>query len=1213
MATRWEFWIDRGGTFTDVVARRPDGTLAVRKLLSENPGAYQDAVLAGIRTVLGVPPGDPIPGNQIASVRLGTTVATNALLERRGEPTVLVITRGFADALRIGYQNRPRIFDRKIVLPEVLYTRVIEATERVSAQGDVIVPLDENAVAADLRAAYADGFRAAAVVCLHGYRYPAHEARIGEIARDIGFDQVSESHATSPLMKLVFRGDTTVVDAYLSPILARYVDRVTAELPGVRVLFMQSNGGLADARRFRGKDSILSGPAGGIVGMARSSAAAGFGQVIGFDMGGTSTDVSHFAGEFERQYETEVAGVRMRAPMLSIHTVAAGGGSVLHFDGSRYRVGPDSAGASPGPACYRRGGPLTVTDANLMLGRIQPDYFPRVFGPHGDEPLDAAATAQGFAELAGQITAASGQPRTGAEVAAGFLEIAVANMANAIKKISIQRGYDVTRYVLATFGGAGGQHACAVADALGMTTVLIHPLAGVLSAYGIGLADVTAMRESAVEAELSKDALADAADLVKRLETEARDELAADGIPGHHARSVRRAHLRYAGTDTALSVPLTGEADLVSAFEAAYRQHFSFLMPDKPIVLEAVSVELTSAAEPPGAGPAASASGPVTAGGPAVTRVPMFTDGEWAEVDLLPRSGLRPGIALDGPAIVTEDFATTVVEPGWQAELTSRGDLLLTRVAGRRDRRAVATAADPVLLEIFNNLFMSIAEQMGVRLQGTAHSVNIKERLDFSCAVFDAAGQLIANAPHMPVHLGSMGESIKMVIRRNPGAIKPGDVFILNDPYHGGTHLPDITVVTPVFGTGGRAGEILFFVAARGHHAEIGGITPGSMPAFSTRVEEEGVLIDNWRLVEAGVLREAETSRLLSSAEYPSRNPATNLADLRAQVAANEKGVAELGQLVSHFGLDVVTAYMGHVQDNAEEAVRRVIAGLHSGEYRYELDSGAVIQVAIRVDQGSRTAEIDFTGTSAQLPGNFNAPSSVAMAAVLYVLRTLVDDDIPLNSGCLKPVTVIIPPGTLLSPGYPAAVAAGNVETSQAITGALYAALGIMAEGSGTMNNVTFGSDRHQYYETVASGSGAGDGFDGTSVVQTHMTNSRLTDPEVLEWRYPVRVESYAIRAGSGGGGRWRGGDGGRRRLRFLAPVTVSTLCSHRRVPPYGMAGGRPGELGRQWVEHPDGRVTELRGCDCVEVAEGDVFVLETPGGGGYGGAIAEAGRPVAP
>jgi 5-oxoprolinase (ATP-hydrolysing) len=1200
MAGRWEFWIDRGGTFTDIVARRPDGTLTAGKLLSEDPARPEDAVLAGIRALLGVTSGQPIPAGQIAAVRLGTTVATNALLERRGEPTVLVITRGFGDALRIGYQNRPRIFDRKIVLPELLYSRVIEVTERVSAQGEVILPLDEDAVAAGLRAAYAEGFRAVAVVCLHGYRYPAHETRIGEIARAAGFTQVSESHATSPLMKLVSRGDTTVVDAYLSPILARYVDQVTRELDGVRVLFMQSNGGLADAHRFRGKDSILSGPAGGIVGMARSSAAAGFSRVIGFDMGGTSTDVSHYAGEFERQYETEVAGVRMRAPMLSIHTVAAGGGSVLHFDGSRYRVGPDSAGANPGPACYRRGGPLTVTDANVVLGRIQPAHFPHVFGPRGDQPLDASLAAGQFAALAAEITAATGDQRSAAEVAAGFRDIAVANMANAIKKISVQRGYDVTRYVLATFGGAGGQHACAVADQLGMTTVLIHPLAGVLSAYGMGLADVTAMRESAVEAVLSDDLLASLDGVLAGLDAEARAELAADGVPPGVIHPQHRCHLRYQGTDTALIVPLSDQAGLVQAFEAAYRQRFSFLMRDKPIVLEAVSVELTGG---PGLRPDAAVPAPAGPAGtsPPATRVPMFTGGSWTEVDLLPRAALRPGQILTGPAILTEDFATTVVEPGWQAERTGQGDLLLTRSSRRADRPDLGTAADPVLLEIFNNLFMSVAEQMGVRLQSTAHSVNIKERVDFSCAVFDAAGNLIANAPHMPVHLGSMGESIKMVISRNPGAIRPGDVFILNDPYHGGTHLPDITVVTPVFGTGERAGHILFFVAARGHHAEIGGITPGSMPAFSTRVDEEGVLIDNWRLVEQGELRETATRGLLTSAEYPSRNPDANLADLRAQVAANEKGVAELRQMVAHFGLDVVTAYMGHVQDNAEEAVRRVIDRLHDGEYRYELDSGAVIQVAVRVDHGQRTAEIDFTGTSAQLAGNFNAPSSVAMAAVLYVLRSLVNDEIPLNAGCLKPVRVIIPPASLLAPEYPAAVVAGNVETSQAITGALYAAMGVMAEGSGTMNNVTFGSDTHQYYETVSSGSGAGDGFDGTSVVQTHMTNSRLTDPEVLEWRYPVRLEAYEIRRDSGGAGQWRGGDGGRRRLRFLAPMTLSTLSSHRRVPPYGMAGGQPGELGRQWVEHPDGSVTGLAGCDTVPVAAGDVFVLETPGGGGYG------------
>jgi 5-oxoprolinase (ATP-hydrolysing) len=1209
---RWEFWIDRGGTFTDVVARRPDGRLAVRKLLSEDPGRYEDAVLAGIRGLLGVPAGQPIPAEQIGSVRLGTTVATNALLERRGEPTVLVITRGFRDALRIGYQNRPRIFAREIILPELLYSRVIEVTERVGARGEVVAALDEEAAARELRAAYDEGLRAVAVVCMHGYRYPAHEARIAAIARDIGFTQVSESHTTSPLMKLVSRGDTTVVDAYLSPILARYVDHVAGELGGTRVLFMQSSGGLADAHRFRGKDSILSGPAGGIVGMARTAAAAGFGRVIGFDMGGTSTDVSHYAGEFERQYETEVAGVRMRAPMLSIHTVAAGGGSILAFDGSRYRVGPDSAGANPGPACYRRGGPLTVTDANVMLGRVQPGSFPRVFGPGGDEPLDAGLVAARFAALARQIAEATGDQRSDAEVAAGFLDIAVANMANAIKKISVQRGYDITRYVLATFGGAGGQHACAVADALGMTSVLIHPLAGVLSAYGMGLADVTVLREAAVEAELSDGLLARLEQVAGDLEAAGRAELAAGDVPGGQVECVRRVQLRYQGTDSTITVPFGSVGSMLDAFGAAYQQRFSFLMRDKPVLVEAVLVELNQGASVP-AETRDPAETPDPGEAPAAqpgARVRMFTAGAWAEVGLLPRSALRPGRVVPGPALITEEFATTVVEPGWQAEVTGLGDLLLTRPRGRPARSGTSTGtdaqpgADPVMLEIFNNLFMSVAEQMGVRLQNTAHSVNIKERLDFSCALFDAAGQLIANAPHMPVHLGSMGESIKMVISRNPGTIKPGDVFMLNDPYHGGTHLPDITVVTPVFGDPAQAGgrrDILFYVASRGHHAEIGGITPGSMPAFSTRVDEEGVLIDNWRLVEAGEMRESATSDLLTSAEFPSRNPGANLADLRAQIAANEKGAAELRQLVSQFGLDVVTAYMGHVQDNAEEAVRRVIAGLRDGECAYELDNGAVIKVAVRVDQRARTAEIDFTGTAPQLPGNFNAPSSVAMAAVLYVLRTLVDDEIPLNAGCLKPVRVIIPPGSLLAPAYPAAVAAGNVETSQAVTGALYAALGVMAEGSGTMNNVTFGSEEYQYYETVASGSGAGDGFAGTSVVQTHMTNSRLTDPEVLEWRFPVRLESFEIRQGSGGAGRWPGGDGGRRRLRFLTPMTVSTLSSHRRVPPYGMAGGRPGQLGHQWVERADGPVTELAGCDYAELGPGDVFVLETPGGGGFG------------
>jgi 5-oxoprolinase (ATP-hydrolysing) len=1204
---RWEFWIDRGGTFTDIVARRPDGRLVAHKLLSDNPRAYRDAAVAGIRRLLGVAPGDPVPAMRIGSVRLGTTVATNALLERKGEPTVLVITRGFADALRIAYQNRPRIFDRRIVLPELLYQRVIEADERVGARGEVITPLDERAVTDQLKAAYQDGFRSVAVVCLHGYRYPEHERRIGAIARQTGFTQVSESHRTSPLMKLVSRGDTTVVDAYLSPILQRYVTEVASELAGVRLLFMQSNGGLTDAASFRGKDSILSGPAGGIVGMARTAHQAGFKNVIGFDMGGTSTDVSHFAGEFEREYETQVAGVRMRAPMLSIHTVAAGGGSVLHFDGSRYRVGPDSAGADPGPACYRRGGPLTVTDANVLLGRIQPGYFPEVFGEGSDQPLDAEATRALFRTLSEQITAATGDRRGPEQVAAGFIEIAVANMANAIKKISVQRGYDVTEYVLNVFGGAGGQHACAVADALAMSKVLIHPLAGVLSAYGIGLADIIAMRERAVEAPLTPALAAELTTVIEPLEAEARAEVAgkgggeAGGVPETRISAAHRAHLRYAGTDTALIVPVGSLEEMTRAFEAEYARRFAFLMRDKPILVEAVSVEVTGAQEDlkDGDTTARSADKETAPERPVSdARVPMFTDGAWAGVELYKRAALRPGHAVDGPAIIAEDLATTVVEPGWQAVATDRGDLLLSRVKARPKQSGVSTQADPVMLEIFNNLFMSVAEQMGVRLQSTAHSVNIKERLDFSCAVFDAGGGLIANAPHMPVHLGSMGESINMVIKRNP-RIRRGDVYVLNDPYHGGTHLPDVTVVTPVFSN--TKDEIWFYVAARGHHAEIGGLSPGSMPSASTRVEEEGVLIDNWLLVQDGRFREAETLNMLQTAEYPSRDPVTNLADLRAQIAANEKGVAELRRMVDHFGLDVVTAYMGHVKDNAAESVRRVITELHDGHYAYELDNGAVINVTVRVDQAKRTADIDFTGTSPQLKDNFNAPSSVAMAAVLYVFRTLVDDDIPLNDGCLQPLNVIIPPGTMLSPGYPAAVAAGNVETSQAVTGALYAALGVMAEGSGTMNNVTFGNERYQYYETVASGSGAGDGFDGTDVVQTKMTNSRLTDPEVLEWRFPVLLESYGIRPGSGGPGRWHGGSGGTRRLRFQEPVTVTTLTGHRRVPAFGMAGGQPGALGRHWIEHPDGTITAMAGCDSVRVQPGDVFVIETPGGGGYG------------
>ncbi|HEX6318296.1 MAG TPA: hydantoinase B/oxoprolinase family protein [Burkholderiales bacterium] len=1178
----WQFWIDRGGTFTDIVARRPDGSLATHKLLSENPERYDDAAIAGIREIMNS------LSEPIDVVKMGTTVATNALLERKGERTALFITRGFRDALRIAYQNRPRLFDRHIVLPEMLYSEVFEVNERVGARGDVVLPLDTEQTAKDLKSAYDAGFRSIAIVFMHGYRFPEHEARVAQMAECAGFTQISVSHRVSPLMKLVGRGDTTVVDAYLSPILRRYVARVADELAGVQLLFMQSNGGLTDARRFQGKDAILSGPAGGIVGAVRTSLAAGFERIIGFDMGGTSTDVSHYAGEFEREFETRVAGVRMRAPMMSIHTVAAGGGSILHFDGARYRVGPDSAGANPGPASYRRGGPLTVTDANVMLGKIQPRFFPAVFGPHGNEPLDDKVVKNKFEDLKNHIA----DGRSAEQVAEGFVQIAVGNMANAIKHISVQRGHDVTQYTLCCFGGAGGQHACLVADALAIGRVFIHPYAGVLSAYGMGLADQVAMREQTVEAPLQEESLATLQGTAERLAAAAREDLVSQGVPGERVRILAKAHLKYEGTDTALVVPLGTLQDMQRHFEAAYRKQFSFLMPGKTLIAEAVSVEAVA----PGDAMEEGVHAAKAEAKPAET-VRMFSGGRWHEAPLYRREDLGPGQRVHGPAVIAEANATTVIEPEWRAEVTPLDHLVLERAVPRRSGVAIGTQVDPVMLEIFNNLYMSIAEQMGLRLQNTAYSVNIKERLDFSCALFDAQGNLIANAPHMPVHLGSMGESIKTVIRLNAGRMKPGDVYVLNAPYNGGTHLPDVTVITPVF----QGEEILFYVGSRGHHADIGGITPGSMPPASKVVEEEGVLIDNFLLVEQGRFRERETVALLGSGKYPARNVAQNIADLRAQVAANEKGVQELRRMVGHFGLDVVRAYMGHVQDNAEESVRRVIGVLKDGRFDLPLDNGAHIRVAVRIFREQRTASIDFAGTSAQLPNNFNAPAAVCMAAVLYVFRTLVDDDIPLNAGCLKPLEVSIPEGCMLRPRYPAAVVAGNVETSQCITDALYGALQVMAASQGTMNNFTFGNQRYQYYETIAGGSGAGPGFDGADVVQTHMTNSRLTDPEVLEWRFPVRLERFEIRRGSGGRGRWRGGDGALRAVRFLEPMTAAILSGHRLVRPHGMAGGEPGAAGHNYVLRADGRRDELGPFDQTEMAAGDVFVCESPGGGGYG------------
>ena len=1211
-ARRWQFWIDRGGTFTDIVARDPGGAISTHKLLSENPGRYADAALQGIRDVLGLGTDAPLPVADIASVKMGTTVATNALLERKGEPTLLVTTSGFGDVLRIGHQSRPKLFALRIELPEMLFDRVVEAHERVGPHGDVIIPLDEQTLEQDLRKAHDAGLRSVAVALIHGYRFPDHERAIGKFARRIGFTQVSLSHEVSPLMKLVPRGDTTVVDAYLSPILRRYVDTVAADVlrdpsAGTQLMFMQSNGGLTDALLFQGKDAILSGPAGGVVGGVRTSLMAGFERVIGFDMGGTSTDVSHYDGAFERTFETEVAGVRMRAPMMYIHTVAAGGGSILHFDGARYRVGPDSAGANPGPACYRGGGPLTVTDCNVMVGKLDPRFFPRVFGPDADSTLDSDVVREKFEALTREIREATGDPRTPEEVADGYLSIAVDNMANAIKKISVQRGYDVSQYTLCCFGGAGGQHACRVADSLAMTQIFIHPHAGVLSAYGMGLADVTTMRERAVESTLDDSIVPDLERIYGELEESARDELLRQLEPNTPIQIYRRLLVRYEGTDSPLQIEFGTPSEIVRHFEDAHHQRYGFITPDKELIVEAAIVEAV------GGGTAISdpvisddLSGRLDDDIPRLETATVFTEDRYHEVPVVERGAMLPGDRLTGPAIVIEPHGTNMVEPGWQASLTVRNHLVLTRIVPRLEQVAVGTDVDPVMLEIFNNLFMSIAEQMGVVLQNTAHSVNIKERLDFSCAIFDPEGSLVANAPHIPVHLGAMGESITTIIRERHGIMRPGDVYMLNTPYNGGTHLPDITVVTPVFDRDGKS--LLFFVGSRAHHAEIGGISPGSVPPRSTRIEEEGVLIDNFSLVDAGTFREAEVIELFSAGRWPTRNMEQNLADLRAQIAANEKGVQELRHIIDQFGLDVVRAYMGHVQDNAEEMVRRVLDVLTDGQFTYPMDDGSQVSVAISIDHEQRTARIDFAGTSPQVANNFNAPTAVVKAAVLYVFRTLIDDEIPLNGGCLKPLEIVVPEGSMLAPRFPAAVVAGNVETGQVVTDALYGALGTMAAAQGTMNNFTFGGGRWQYYETICGGSGAGPGFDGTSCVHTNMTNTRLTDPEILEWRYPVILERFEVRRGSGGQGRYKGGDGARRRVRFLEPMTAAIVSGHRKVRPYGMAGGEPGECGGTWVERADGTTIELESCDEIEINVGDVFVIETPSGGGYGQSDARQG-----
>lgn len=1214
MAAKWDFWIDRGGTFTDVIGRDPQGGLHPRKLLSENPEAYADAAIQGIRDLLGLESRATIPSNLIGDIKMGTTVATNALLERKGDRVLLLITRGFRDALRIAYQARPDIFAKEIILPEQLYERVIEINERVLADGCVERLLDIAACRPAIEQAKADGIDAVAIVFMHAWKYPDHEKAVAKVCRKLGFAQVSVSHEVSPLIKLVGRGDTTVVDSYLSPILSRYVQRVAGELGAApiypseeesdqspRLMFMMSSGGLTAADMFQGKDALLSGPAGGVVGMVETAKLAGFEKVIGFDMGGTSTDVAHYDGEYERAFDTEVAGVRVRAPMMRIHTVAAGGGSVLHYEAGRFRAGPDSAGANPGPAAYRRGGPLAVTDANVMLGKLQPDFFPAIFGPGQNEPLDVGTVRKKFSALAAEI----GDGRTPEAVAEGFVTIAVENMANAIKKISVQRGYDVTEYLLNCFGGAGGQHACLVADALGMEAVLIHPFSGLLSAYGIGLASVFASRQQALLKPLAEESRTEIGSLIATLKKAVIAELAAQGIAEDAVAAKPVLHIRYDGTDTTL--PVNFESDSIFQakrdFEIAHKAQFGFVYDDKPMIVETVGVEGSEIGDSSAEAYAPAGPARVEAGASGTRRI--YTEGRWHEAGIHRRENLRPSNLVAGPALIIEPNQTIVVEPGWQAEITNLNHVVIRRTERKARAAALGTSADPVMLEVFNNLFMSIAEQMGVTLQNTAYSVNIKERLDFSCAVFDHTGALVANAPHMPVHLGSMDRSVETIIRLNSGDIHPGDVFALNAPYNGGTHLPDITVVTPVFDDAQK--NILFWAASRGHHADIGGTAPGSMTPLATTVDEEGVLFDNFRIVDRGKFREKELHTLLTDHRYPARNPHQNIADLKAQIAANEKGVAELRKMVAHFGLDVVEAYMGHVQDNAAESVRRVLERLpDTSAYEYPTDTGQVIKVKITVDRQKREATVDFTGTSPVMKNNFNAPEPVARAAVLYAFRVMVEDMIPMNAGCLRPINIIIPDGCMLKPAYPAAVVAGNVETSQHVTNALFGAMGAMANAQGTMNNLTFGNKQYQYYETICSGSPAGQmnsgrGFAGTSGVHTHMTNSRLTDPEVLELRFPVVLEDFHIREGSGGKGRWNAGDGTKRTIRFLEKMECAILSSHRNRPPQGLDGGGDGEVGSTKVRRKDGSIDMLKACDQTVLDAGEAVILTTPTPGGFG------------
>ena len=1194
----WQFWIDRGGTFTDIVAKKPDGKIIIDKLLSENSDAYKDAAVAGIRRILDLKNEDKIPTDIISSVKMGTTVATNALLERKGDRTLLLITKGFGDLLRIGYQNRPLLFDLSIKLPELLYERVVEVSERLNEKGEVVTELNEEEVRNSLIKAKSDGINSVAIAFMHSYINPDHENKIEQIAKEENFNQISVSHKVSPLIKLVGRGDTTVVDAYLSPILRRYVNQVSEELQDTKstqLMFMQSNGGLTDANLFQGKDALLSGPAGGVVSMTQTGKQAGFNKLIGFDMGGTSTDVCHFAGEFERSFETELAGVRIRAPMMQINTVAAGGGSILSYKDGRFQVGPESAGAIPGPASYGRGGPLTVTDCNVLLGKLNPDFFPKVFGKTGDQPLNFEIVKKKFSDLSDIISKEKNEPMMDIfKMAEGFLKIAVENMANAIKKISIQKGYDVTNYMLNCFGGAGGQHACNVADSLGISNVMIHPYAGVLSAYGMGLAEIRSIREGHFEKNITN--ILDADNLIEILSSQAKKDLNDQDISDASIILLKNAFLHYKGSHQNLEIKFDTPENMRKSFEQEHKKRFGFFVEDREIFIEMLTVEAVGKKTEnyDFLNPNTS----TTKANPIAFKK-MYVNGSEINTPIYKRDELIIGQNILGPAIIVEATGTNIIDDGWSGTLDKHYNLILSRAEEKKLQKGIGTSVDVVMLEVFNNLFMNIAEQMGATLANTAYSVNIKERLDFSCALFNNEGSLVANAPHVPVHLGSMSEAIKTVVRLNKDNIYPDDVFVLNAPFNGGTHLPDVTVITPVFDKNGK--EIIFFVASRGHHADIGGKTPGSGPPDSKHIEEEGVLIDNFKLFDKGIFREQEMRKILSSGKYPCRNIEHNMADLAAQVAANKTGIHEINSMIDQFGIETVHAYMNHVQDNAEESIRNAIVNLKQGEYEYELDNGEFIRVNVKIDKKNREAIIDFTGTAPKNPFNYNAPMAVCYAVILYVFRTLVGNNIPLNEGCFKPIKIIIPNNSMINAKYPSAVIAGNTEVSQLTCNALFGALGVIAGSQATMNNFIWGNDTIQNYETICGGTGAGPNFHGTSAIQTHMTNTRSTDPEVLETRFPVRLEEFSIRKNSGGKGKFNGGDGVTRKLRFLEPMTVTTLCSHRRVKPFGLNGGSPGDCGKEWLERTDGSILNLNGNDSCEVEPNDLFVMETPGGGGFG------------